>query len=454
MRRQLKRLAAVKDQMFGVSIREILASIGPSALVLAAGLLLGYLYVDPAPPRKLHMTVGRDDDAYRDYADRYKEALAADGITLGIELSAGAPEDLVRLRDRKFDADIGFVQDGLHDGKDVDLLSLGSVNYEPIWVFYRGTRPISRLSAFEGKRIAIGADGSGTQVFSRRLLGATGLTESNAALRAIGGDAAVGVLKAGEVDAAFFLGTPGSGLIRSLLDDPDLHPMNFDQADAYSRQFPFLHPLVLPHGAIDLSRNIPSQDLHLLATTSTLVIRETLHPALVSLLMKAMKEIHGEATLLNKEHEFPADRDVDFQLSPDAERFYKSGPPFLQRYLPFWLATFFDRSLLVLLPLLAIMVPLIRIVPTIYAWRVKNRMYRWYGELKFLETQLRDASAPEHFDEYLAKVDWIEEQVAHMRIPINYSEHFYVLQEHIDLVRRKTLRSKNLSAALPGSIDP
>ena len=443
MGRTLKRLASVKDTLFGLSIREALTAVGPSVLILAAALVLAYLFIDPAPPRSLSMTVGRDDSAYRDYAERYKQALAADGINLKIDLSAGALEDLARLRDRKFDIDIGFVQDGLRDGKDIDLLSLGSVNYEPIWVFYRSARPVDRLAGFEGKKIAIGNVGSGTQVFATRLLMASGLSARNASLLEVGREQAADLLKNGQIDAAFFLGAPDTGLIRDLVDTRALRTLNFDQATAYTRQFPFLHELVLPHGAIDLGRNVPAEDLHLLATTSTLVVRDTLHPALISLLMKAMKQTHGEATLLHREHEFPADRDVDFQLSPEAERFYKSGPPFLQRYLPFWLATLIDRTLLFILPVLAIMVPLIRIVPIIYTWRIRNRIYRWYGELKFLETQLRDASAPEHFDEYLSKVDWIDEQVGHVRIPLNFSEHFYVLQEHIDLVRRKTLRLKD-----------
>lgn len=447
MREQLQRLSQQSKKLFKINPRDILAAIGPSALLIILVLLIAYHFIDPAPPRRLVISAGSEDSAYLDFANRYRQILARDGISLEIRPSEGALDNLLKLRNNSEDIDIGFVQDGLNGGADNALLSLGSIGYEPIWVFSRTAKPVSRLAELKGKRIAIGRPGAGTEFFARRLLDANGVNRKNSTLLSIGRDEAAAQLKAGHIDAAFFLGTPDSPLIEKLVKNSSLRPLNFDQADAYTLQFPFLHHLLLPHGSIDLRRNLPERDLHLLATTTTLVAQDNLHPALVALLMHALSEVHNPPGPFNKKAEFPADKDDDFRLDPDAERYYKSGPPLLQRYLPFWVATFIDRTLIFFLPLLALLIPLSKTVPQIYSWRIKNRIYRWYGELKFLETQLREANQPEDFITFLAKVDWIEEQVAHVTIPLSFSEHFYVLKEHIDLVHRKILRAQELAAA-------
>jgi TRAP-type uncharacterized transport system substrate-binding protein len=440
VRPSLKSLAKVKDRPIAVSARAFIAAVGPAALLLIIGLIVAYFYIDPAPPHSIVMTVGEDDSAFSEFAGRYAKVLAAEGITLKIRTSTGALKDLERLRDAKSDVDAGFVEDGLNLHGEADLQSLGSIKFEPLWVFYTGRETIDRLTSLRGKRIILGGEGSGTQVFAQRLLSASGIDARSARLLTAEPTAAAKMLAAGRADAAFFLGAPDSSLIASLLEARGIRPLSFDQAEAYVRQFRFLHHLVLPHGAVDLRANIPAHDLDLIATTSTVLVRPGVHPALISLLMRAMSQTHDEAGLLNKEHEFPADRDVDFPLSREAERYYKSGPPLLQRYLPFWLATFIDRTFVFILPLLAIMIPLVRTVPALYTWQIKRRLYRWYGELKFVEAQLREASAPEHFREYLARVDWIEDQAAKSRVPLNFSDYFYVLKEHIDLVRRKIMR--------------
>ena len=433
--------------LFRTSPRDIVTAIGPSAFLLLLGLVIAYLFIDPAPPSHLLISTGSEDSAYQDFAKRYQEILARDHITLEILPSAGALANVQQLRAGSAGINIGFAQDGLNSSERIagaELLSLGSIAYEPIWLFYRGNKTLSRLSELQGKRIAIGQPGSGTERFAQQLLTASGVNAGRSRLLPIGRDKANEQLQQGKIDAAFFVGAPDSALIRSLLGSARVRPMSFDQAAATVLQFPFLHHLVLPHGTVDLLRNLPRHDLHLLATTTTLVAHNNLHPALVALLMKALGEVHSAPTLLSKKHEFPSDKDDDFRLDPDAAHFYQSGPPLLQRYLPFWIANFIDRTLIFFLPLLALLIPLTKAVPQIYSWRIKTRIYRWYGELKFLETQLRSASEPHDYTTFLTKVDWIEEQVSHTTIPLSFSEHFYLLKEHIDLVRRKILRAKTL----------
>ena len=332
----------------------------------------------------------------------------------------------------------------MQNDQEAKLYSLGSVGYQPIWVFYRDNKNLNRLSEFKGKKIAIGDVGSGTQALTIQLLAVSGVDSKNANLISSSHDESIKLFEKKQVDVVFLIGQPDSKPIEKLLSTQDVRVLDFDQAAAYTRQFPFLHELVLPHGTIDLQHNIPSVDLNILATTTTLVIRDSLHPAVVSLLMKAMHEVHEGPGLLHKKYAFPQDNDYDFELSPDAEHYYKSGPPFLQRYLPYWMATLFDRVFIVALPLFALLIPLSRTVPQIYRWRIKRRINRWYRELILLETQLRSGK---NYDEYLRKLEWIDEEAAHVTIPLAFSDHSYVLKEHIDLVRRKILRLKKSSGS-------
>ncbi len=426
------------------SWRDALLTALPVLLIISIAVWTALHFIDPAPPRQVVIATGAEDSEYLEFAKSYASALAQDGVTLDVQSSGGAMDNIKRLRDPDDAARIAFLQDGLSDtdeskaaDSEVDLVSLGSVSYQPIWIFYRGKVARTRLSALKGLRIGIGAQGSGTQVFARRLLNASGVDRTNSSLVNTANAQAQKLLQSDGLDAAFFIGAPESTLVRTMMADPALRVMNMDQAEAHSRQFPYLHHLVLPHGALDLARNVPATDLNLLATTTTVVVTQSLHPALVALLMKAMQKTHAPADLLNAPHAFPSPKDVDFPLSNDAARFYQSGPPFLQRYLPFWLATLVDRAALAVIPLLAILIPVVRTVPTLYAWRIRRRIYRWYGELKYLEIQVQSQDPQDSRDAILKQLNDIEHKVTHAVIPLPFSEHAYMLKEHIELVRRK-----------------
>ncbi len=317
------------------------------------------------------------------------------------------------------------------------LSSLGSLYYEPVWVFYTGPNNFSRLSDLIGKKIAIGKSNSGTNVLARRILKNNEVNEQNSQFLEIGKQNAVDALKAGEVSAAIFLTTGDDPLVAKLLRDSELNLMSLDQAEAITRQIPFLHHLVLPHGAIDLQKNIPAQDIHLVAPTVTLLVRDELHPALVYLLLKAAVQVHSLPGLFEKKDEFPIDKDYQFELRDEAKSFYKSGTPFWQRFLPFWLATLLDRFLLMVIPVAAIFLPMIKIVPKLSVWRIRNRIFQRYGEFKFLETQLLAGSTPEKYSEHLEKLDAFEAKVNHLKIPLDYSDYIYGLRQHVELVRNR-----------------
>jgi TRAP transporter TAXI family solute receptor len=422
-------------------LKDIASVSGLPVVLIAIVFVIAWRFVDPAPPSRLVISTGAEGGAYHEFAAAYRKILARDRIELVIRPSDGAVENLTRLKDSASDVDLAFVQDGLAGAEEhSNLVSLGSFYYEPLWIFYRpaGGRELARLSELKGLRVAPGGEGSGTRSLSLRLLAASGISQKNARLLSLGGAAAAEALLAGQVDVAFFVSAVEPPLIQKLLRDGRVRAMSLAQAEAYSRQFPYLQRLMLPHGAIDLEKGIPSRDLELIAPTATLVARDSLHPALVYLLLKAATEVHGGARLLQKDREFPNRRAVDFPLSEEAERYYRSGSvPWLQRVLPFWVATFVDRMLVLLIPLIALLLPLSRMVPALYSWRVRSKVYRWYGELALLEAQLRQDGSPEARQRYLQRLDWIEESVNDIRLPLAFTEHRYFLREHIELVRRR-----------------
>jgi TRAP transporter TAXI family solute receptor len=428
---------------FGRSLKDLLIAIGPSTLIFLVALAVAYKYLDPAPPDHFTITTGEDEGDYQLYAKQYKELLKEEGVTLDIKASSGPMENLKILEDESADVDAGFVQDGIGSpDKQPDLVSLGSLYYEPIWVFYRGQEEITKFTQFKGKRVAIGYPGRGTRVLAQNLLNESGIDEKNTNYVDIGSDAAIKALKAGEIDAAFFLVTPDDQMIDTLISDPTLHLMNVEQAEAISRQIPFFHHLVLPRGALDIKKDLPHQDVNLVSPTATLLVRDDLHPALAFLLLKAAAKVHSVPGILERRGEFPTNQDDSFPLSSDAKQFYKSGGPIWQRYLPFWIAAWVDRFIFLVIPIMALVFPLVKIIPQIYRWRILSRIYQRYGELKFLETQIGTGSSIDEVAPFLHKLDDIEERVNKMKVPLEFSEHFYSLRGHIQFVRDRLTKRK------------
>ncbi len=436
-------LAAMNKKIyFGRSLRDILFAFVPACLITLSVAVIAYKFVNPAPPNRIVISTGEDQDDYQSYAKLYKDILKEDGVELITKASQGPSENLKRLKDESSDVQVGFVQDGLGNAEEApDLSSLGSLYYEPIWIFYSGQKTPSKLSDLMGQKIAIGRANSGTNILAQRILKSAGVTAENTQLLEIGSQNAVDAIKSGEATVALFLRTGEDPLIEKLMHDPSVKLMNLDQAEAITRQIPFLHHLTLPHGAFDLKNNIPAEDINLVSPTITLLVRDDLHPALVYLLLKAAVQVHSSPGLFERKDEFPVDKDYQFSLREEAKSFYKSGTPFWQRFLPFWLATLLDRFLLLVIPVAAIILPMIKVVPKIYVWRIRNRIFQRYGELKFIETQLHPDSTPEKYLEHLDKLDAFEMKVNHLKVPLDYSDYIYSLREHIDFVRGR-IRSR------------
>jgi TRAP-type uncharacterized transport system substrate-binding protein len=402
-------------------------------------------YISPAPPSKIEMTTGAVDGASHQFALKYQAFLKANRVTLELKPSTGSVQNLERLN---AGTPIGFVQGGLgilsidsqKSDEDTPLRSLGVVGYEPIWLFASSgelAKTLTKgLGALAGKNVAIGAEGSGTRKVALELLQGYGVTAANATLVPDGGLAAANALLAKKLDAMVIIGAPQTPAVQLLLDKPEVTLVSIEHAEGITRRLPYMSLVTLKAGSVNPQRDIPAQDITLLSTTANLVIREDLHPALAYLLLEAARDVHKGATLLNKPAEFPNPRGTDFPLAEEAQRYYKDGRPFLQRYLPYWAANALQRLILILVPLLAIAIPVLKAIPSLLNFKEKNRLYRRYGILLDLERDLRARQLSEaEIREASARLDKVEHDISEMKFPLDFTDRIYTLRQHVDYVR-------------------
>jgi TRAP transporter TAXI family solute receptor len=413
-----------------------LLSFGSAALITLLGFVIAWQFVNPAPPRSLVIATGHEDGAYYLFAQRYRELLAGAGIELEVRTTAGSIENLELLKNGS--VDLAFVQGGTGPGMDTDTLtSLGSLYYEPLWIFYRGDQTLSRMGELQGKRIAIGEHGSGTHAIASLLLADNFIDTETGDVQSIGGATAVQALQQGQIDALFLVAAPAAPMVQQLLYAQEIQLMSFARASAYTRMHPFLSAVTLPEGVIDLQANIPPRDTVLLAATANLVTQENFHHALVSLLLQAARDTHNRGDLFARPGNFPNSKNLEFRLNDDARRYYRHGPPFLQRYLPFGVASLIDRLKVMLVPLLTLLLPLVKIMPPTYRWRVRKKIYRWYGELQELDNETHAQLGEQSMEDLLQTLDKLEEEVRKVSVPLSYADELYDLRMHIGLVRNR-----------------
>jgi TRAP transporter TAXI family solute receptor len=418
-------------------IRELVYFLAPLALLWAAVLWIASLLVQPAPPTSLVMATGGTSGAYYGYGQRYAEILAKSGVKLEVRSTAGSVENAGLLADPDSGVSVALVQGGIANAKDLpNAISLGRVGLEPVWVFYRGEQTIDRLVQFKGKRIAAGMEGSGTRKLAEALLEANGALEGTT-LMALSGEAATYALSSGEADAMFVVLAPEAPMIQELLRNDRYKLMSFTQADALTRLFPYLHKVTLPQGVLDLVNNIPAADVTLLAPSAALVAKAELHPALAGLFVEAVQAVHSGSSLLYAPGTFPQSVDPELPMSDDAVRVYKSGQSFLKRVLPFWLATFIERTIIIAVPIAAFAFPLFKLAPMLYEWHIKRRIFHWYEQLKTLEARLGGDDAGRDAAVLATDIQRIDDAAAVIPVPLRYSENLFNLRMAIGLVKQK-----------------
>lgn len=417
--------------------REQLSVVGPAAVLAVAAFVVALQWVKPAPPSRVAIATGRADGAYYRFAEQYGERLAQEGITLEVRATSGSVENVRLLADPASGVDIAFVQGGTGDVVKTDgLVSLASLYFEPLWVFSRTAPGPSDLRGMRGRRLAVGPDGSGTRAVALTLLAANGLTEATARLSPLTGLDAVRALRRGEVDTVFLIASAESATVKEMLLTRGIALLSFPRADAYTKRFPFLTKLVLPAGGLSLEANLPARETVLLAPAATLVVRRDFHPALVDLLLVTAAGVHSRRGLFEAPQQFPSADHLEFPLMDEAQRYHRSGPPLLARFLPFWAATLADRIKVLVLPLL-VLVPLARMVPPLYRWRIRSKIIRKYRDVVDVDLALAQRPSAAECDDLLARLDRIEEAVRSLRVPLGYADAHYHLRLHVDLVRAK-----------------
>jgi hypothetical protein len=432
-----------------LSIRDLLATVGPFIALALALLVLAYYVLDPTPPTKVVLATGAEQGAYHAFGKRYQAILKTYGIQVELRNTQGAAENLALLRDPSSEVQIAFAQGGadqiLQDAETEDdkptLVSLGSMFFEPVWLFYREdaaqrllkSDSLTSISQLGGWKLNIGAPGSGAPNLMRKLLEANRMDPAQITLLQEPQTPAVMALLGAESDALVFASAPESVMVQMLLQTPGIKLFDFAQAEAYSRRFPFMSPVTLPRGVVDLAANLPPQDVHLVAPTATLVAREDTHPALIQLFVQAAQQVHGSAGWFQRKGEFPTALNTERPLAKEAQRFFQSGVPLLQRYLPFWLANLVDRMWPVLVTIVAVLLPLSRMLPPLYQFRIRSRVFRWYEQLRKIEGAI-GTKAPA---ELLSELDALDGKVGQITVPLAYTDELYALRSYIALVRSR-----------------
>lgn len=430
-----------------LSLRELLFTAGPFVLLAALLLALAYQALQPNPPRKVVLATGVAQGAYAEFGKRYADLLQRHGITVELRATQGAAENLVLLQQPDSGVDLAFVQGGTQpqvagaEPPDSGLVSLGSMFHEPVWLFYREAAArrlakaptLTRLDQLAGGTLNVGAPGSGVPPLMQALLAANRIEPGTITLQQLPTTPAVVDLLGGRIDALVLASAPESLMVQMLLQTPGVHLFDFAQAEAYSRRLPFLHPVRLPRGVVDLARDLPPADRRLVAPTASLVAREGLHPALVQLFVQAAQQVHGGAGWFQRKGDFPNAASGEWPIADEAQRFYRNGVPWLQRYLPFWLANVADRMWLALLGIVAVLIPLARVLPPLYEFRIRRRVFRWYAQLRAVD----EARGQRPASELLAELDDIETRVGHVTVPLSYADELYSLRGHIEMVRQR-----------------
>jgi uncharacterized protein len=422
------------------AVVEFLKVWGMLTLVVVAGFVITYQYVGAPPPNVVRIATGGKNGAYFSFAERYARLLAADGIALEVVPTAGSVENFALLK--KGDVSLALVQGGSATQEDKESLqSLGSLFFEPIWIFTRARQPVKEFSALKGKRLAVGSEGSGTYLLARQLLSAAGIDESNTTLIRADSAASVAELSRGSIDAAFFVASASAPLIREIQARREFQLVDFDRAAAYARWFPFLTAVTLAEGVLDLRGNLPARDTSLVAVSANLAARGDLNAGLIPALLNALAYVHQPGGLLERRRQFPSVDYVDLPLNQDAARYIVNGPSFLYRWLPYGWAVLLDRLKILIVPFLALMIPLFRIAPPLYNWRIRSKIYRWYSAVREIDLTVQKNETVDA-DVMLARLMELEREVASVSVPLSYTGELYNLRLHIDLLQQELERRK------------
>lgn len=433
-----------------LSARDLAVTVGPFVLIALVLLIGAYFVLQPNPPRRVVLATGPEQSDYAEFGKRYAAALKKHHIEVVLRPTQGSSANRRLLRDAKEKVDFGFVRGGSSEviqaedekGTGLPLVTLGSLFFEPVWIFYRTDdakklpgKKLERLDQLRGWRVNTGGRGAGSTNLLSKLISANGLNREDLKIERLDLTQSAIALFNNEIDAMTLVSAPESPILQMLLRTPGISLFEFTQAEAYSRRFGYLSAVTLPRGIADFAHDVPAHDVQLIAPTSMLVAREGTHPALVQLFVQAARDIHAEPGWFAKSGQFPSKEDIEFPLAPEAERFLRNGPPLMQRYLPFWLANLIDRMWVAMISIIAILIPLARVVPPLYAFRIRSRVFRWYRQLRQIEDSISAGKVPPA--QLLEELNKLDAKAERISVPLSYTDELYSLRSHIALVRER-----------------
>lgn len=425
------------------SLREMFSVYGLSFLVVIIGFIAAYQFVGPAPTKNIVIATGGQSGAYYGFGLRYADYFKGNNVELSVLETEGSIDNIAQLMEDGRNVQAALVQGGVGTPEAFPILeSLGSLYYEPLWLFHAKTATLRSLNQLKGKRIALGSQGSGTYALASQLLGENGVTLETAQFVDLGDTPGRDALASGVIDALFVVAGANSETVRHLLKESNIAVYSFKRAEAYVRNYKYLSKVLLPEGSASLERNIPAKDTVLVAPTATLVVRKDLHPALMYLFMMAAEEVHRQGGLLEPQAAFPNAKAVNFPLNKEARRFYKSGPPFLMKTLPFWIATWLVRMFVMVIPLLTILYPLFKIAPPTYKWRVRRKVNKFYKELQEIDLEVNDARSAAVFEALRHRLDDLEHRALTVQVPVSHMDAQFMLRRHIALLRERMKRAE------------
>jgi TRAP transporter TAXI family solute receptor len=424
------------SRRISAAVVEFLKVWGLLAVIVLVGFLITYQYVGAPPPKLVRIATGANNGAYYTFAQEYARLLASDGITLEVVPTAGSVENLELLKSGE--VSLALIQGGSATRDDKERLqSLGSLFLEPIWIFVRRQSAVKRFLELKGNRVSVGIAGSGTHLLATQLLSAAGITETNTQLIREETTRAIDSLSNGKIDAAFFVASPEAPIIRKLFAAPAVELLNFDRAAAYGRWFPFLTPVTLSEGVIDLQQNLPAHDTPLVAASANLAARRDLNPSLIPAVLNAVTRVHQAGGVLEHKRQFPSVDFADLPLSEDARRYLINGPSFLFRWLPYGTAVLLDRLKILVLPLLALLLPLFKIAPPLYTWRIRSKIYKWYAAVREVESSIQQDKVSGDPASLINRLSELDRQVASVSVPLSYAAELYHLRLHIRFLQEK-----------------
>jgi len=406
-------------------------------------------YFIPSPPSRITIATAPKGTSFDYFGERYRERFARAGVKVDLRETAGESENFRLLQDPNSGVQISFVGAGTPDSRQAPkLLSVGLIANVPYWIFYSSTESLDSLPQLKGKRIAVGPEGSGPRNATERMLSKANINSKTATLLPYAGSAAADALNDGKVDVAFILSAPEAPAVRALLANPRVRLMVLPTAEGVTRIFPDLVRLVLPEGAIEIDPPNPPNDVTLIGTTARVLIRDDVHPAIVQLLARIMKEEHEGPGLFQRSGEFPKPIDPKFPVAQIAIDYYKNGPSLLQGYLPFWMTIYAQRMIALMLATLAIVFPVFTIAPRLYGWFVREHLGKLYRRLRVVENALQaplTAAKIETLQRELADID----QAAGV-LPMRNSDLYFMLRYHLDRTRSRLVEASQTAEAAGG----